>query len=252
VFEKQKEIFSQILNDINQSPWISPEEKLVAFRAIEGNKARRDLMVVGRALNGGGTVISKEQLGDKLIIQKFADDIVEQKQVPENWISLRWVAEGFINPPKEYNPRKSAFWRVIKEIVESLKIAETNGNDEWSSFLLWSNLYKFSPYDGGNPSGKLMEIQREKCVELLSLEIETWKPKNILMLTGGDWLRRFLKGSKQNLFKDIRYLNDGSHRYEYLDCVGDLNYGGKIAVAKHPERKKGDIWVEEVLNALKD
>ncbi len=204
MLEEQKEIFSQILHRIKECPKIKSNERLTGFRAIKGHNAKGqgDLMVIGRALNGGGKGFLPQELDEKINVEQIADDIVRQNKLEPRWTTLRWVAEDWQKTEFElreeaqikrsenfYNPRRSQFWRVIKDVVQSLKVTDTNGNNNWSSYLIWSNLYKISPFNGGNPSGRLMEVQREKCIELLKLEIETWKPKHILMLTGGDWSR---------------------------------------------------------------
>ena len=72
-----------------------------------------------------------------------------------------------------------------------LWIAEHSSND-WSSHLVWSNLYKLSPRDGGNPSGRLQNIQLDGCRALFNLEVETYRPGRLLLLTGWDWAEPFL------------------------------------------------------------
>lgn len=63
---------------------------------------------------------------------------------------MLWVKDGW-GATDRYNTKRSAFWRAVRGVVEGLGISDVE-HDTWSSHLVWSNLYKLSPADGGNPS----------------------------------------------------------------------------------------------------
>jgi hypothetical protein len=140
--------------------------KLVGFLATIGKSYKNDLMIYGRALNGGfydGR--SPLELADDTISKQFANDALRD-EATERGCPMRWVTD---NTP--YSNR-SAFWRVAKQLVGKLKIGEIS-TQEWPSVLAWSNLYKIAPEEEGNPSERLCGIQEPKCLELFSTELST-------------------------------------------------------------------------------
>jgi hypothetical protein len=75
----------------------------------------------------------------------------------------------------------SPFWRVVGRVTRHLypEAAEEN----WASWVGWSNLYKVAPNRGGNPGFSLKSRQFEACAELLVAELEMWRPKAAVYLT---------------------------------------------------------------------
>ena len=138
-----------------------------------------ELMVVGRAVNGWtkrswtpSSLSSKKDAADSAhhVLKNICRSEVAvgfcrawsySKPWPSNWR----------NPSS--NSQKSAFWRVIRDVVGELHIADMN-TDVWPSHLIWSNLYKISPAAGNNPSGNHRSIQRPDCIDLLETEIRTF------------------------------------------------------------------------------
>ena len=66
-----------------------------------------------------------------------------------------------------------------KEILSRLEITSLEAEKKnWSSYLVWSDLYKVASPEGGNPSTKLCNAQLDKCGRLLlKEEIAYYKPK---------------------------------------------------------------------------
>ena len=89
---------------------------------------------------------------------------------------MKWVGK-LENSIKGYNTRKSAFWRIIKNVSEY-----KYGKSEWHNKIAWSNLYKLS-FEKGNPDAKLKKSQLENCKKILETEIEILKPKYIVFIT---------------------------------------------------------------------
>ncbi|NVN97656.1 hypothetical protein HXX01_05565, partial [Candidatus Nomurabacteria bacterium] len=144
----------------------------------------------------------------------------------------------------DYNTNKSAFWRVIRQVVSRLNIADSE-NPEWPSHLVWSNLYKVAPATGGNPSSKLCSIQFNKCRSLLEKEIEIFAPKRLLCLTGG-WAIPFM----ENFSPGIKPVSG----YKYVESCGTINFKSNgattVVIAAHPQGKTEIVWVNEVINII--
>ncbi|MGH9440260.1 MAG: hypothetical protein ACRD22_20920, partial [Terriglobia bacterium] len=209
------------------------------------------LMVVGRAIYkdwGENSLDVNQQTQDG--IRKFVDELDRWgnhdrgKEVDEMaWVNERW------SRPNGYNTRRSAFWRVIKEVLRKVD-QESAGSHEWdsqwASHLAWSNLYKISA--GGNPTGYLKKAQRQGCIDMLKAELAEYRPSKVLFLTGKDWAKPFLDGIE----------HDVSTRppTKYVEASGTISIPNHAAcvfvVAKHPQRKPESPWVAQVLGAFED
>ena len=134
---------------------------------------------------------------------------------------------------KDYS---SAFWRVIREVMKGLEIASEN--DPWFSYLVWSNLYKVSPAEGGNPGNKLCCIQLKGCKSLFDTELDIYRPSRLLLLAGWDWARDFVTN-------DCRTHNNAG----FVEATGRRRKT-RIVVARHPQGKPEAEWVKDVLAAF--
>ena len=119
--------------------------------------------------------------------------------------------------------------------------------DSWPSHLVWSNLYKIAPEEGGNPGKTLCRIQLGGCRELFNLELATYRPSRLLFLTGIEWASPFLS--------DFDVAPADVAGISYVEGFGMLTIvPGKEAiryvVAAHPQGKPGDPWVAEVCSAF--
>lgn len=223
---------------------------ITGFLAMTGRAYRGELMVIGRAVNGWlETPIAPYRLSDtayavdqaRAIQQKSTTD---ETKCPMRWITCQWSSgDG-------YHTNKSAFWRCVRQVVGELGVADISdaGDDcedckerhnTWSSLLAWSNLYKLSRHDGGNPSQTLRKIQRLGCLELFDLEMKHYKPKRLLFLTGIDWAEPFLGKTRQT-------SKAASHYVEDRGFLGSTRY----VVAKHPQGKPESEWTKEVIDSF--
>ena len=204
----------------------------------------RTLMVVGRAVNGWTDGVLPQHLAASTHAECYSCDVLDSVngdgQCPMRWVTDRW---GNANG---YSTRRSAFWRAIRGVVARLEIADVE-QDSWPSHLVWSNLYKIAPVEGGNPGATLCRIQLDGCRELFDLELTTYRPSRLLLLTGGEWASPFLSDF------------DGAPRdvagFSHVKGFGILTIvPGKEAiryvVAAHPQGKPGDPWVAEVCSAF--
>ncbi len=157
---------------------------------------------------------------------------------------MRWVTDLWGNSKEGYNTRRSAFWRVIRGVVERLAIADVE-QKTWPSHLLWSNLYKVAPEKGGNPGGALCKVQLPGCIELFRSELTTYKPSRLLLLTGTQWATPFLSETDKSLQK--------RPGFQYAEDFGTITLNGghqlRYVVAAHPQRKPEAQWIEEVVEA---
>lgn len=220
-----------------------PDEPITGFMAMIGHEYNHELMVVGRAVNGWTQGWLPEALNTEMNQELFVNGILSSVQdgnpCPMTWVSNCWGNDRF-----DYNTARSAFWRVIKSVVMNLKVADIN-QPSWPSYLVWSNLYKVAPAEGGNPSNRLCKVQFDLCKTLLIEEIKIYKPRRILFLTGG-WVSQFLE-----------YMNP-EHKtvseMDYVEAAGTIsiqkNCYSKCIIAAHPQGKNESKWVREVVQAF--
>ena len=241
--KKMEEAFNRLLLRVADQRNTFREDWLTSFFARKGHKATGKLMVVGRSVNGW----TKEGWApEKPIDPEGRADILRQTfkvgeesgKCPMLWLTDLWGSSH------GYNPKRAAFWRVIHSVTERLHISNAS---DWSSHLIWTNLYKVAPAAGGNPSNRLIQAQYDICVELLGLEIHEWLPRRILMLTGLDWALSFIG--------QLGIIPSHQPHNRYVDYVGVLalcecSYKIQVVVAKHPQGKSEEEFVGEVISGF--
>lgn len=259
--DKILEASMQILAEIEKEKDKLDHCHLALSLPRKGNRSTGELMVIGRAVNGWATTCwTPHDLSTTGRSNEVIESSREQARGERNCVStgkplpkdpMMWVSDlwGMNNPLRGnagYNTKKSPFWCVIKKISLRLNISEEY--ETWPSHLIWSNLYKVSPCAGGNPSTKLMDIQVKPCVNVLKAEIEAWRPKRILMLTGLWWARPFLtdlgieagETDKKSLVQLARTVESN----EFFDSPC------KVVVTTRPEQKPQEAFALEVMKAF--
>ena len=223
---------------------------LTGFLPIEGDLyGPGGLMVVGRATNDWRTHIHWNCLGSDKSRKEYTQEVVSANSDPEGKCPMVWVKELWGNTEcskkygTKYNTKRSAFWRVIQKVTSYIPITEDESN--FSSWLVWSNLYKLSP-TSGNPGAKLRRLQLEGCKSSFKREIDVFRPGRLLLLTGLEWAGPFL----EELCIDSKDDDD----LEHVELKGRLHYpegnSASLVVAKHPQGKKEDIWIDQVVKAF--
>lgn len=222
-------------------------EQLTGFASMRGCHSRNGLMVVGRSVNGWLDGWNAVELRDEQKRQNVIQDIVARCEPPDSdgrcpmaWVTDQWGDE------RQYNTARSAFWRCIERVSRGIGIVQ-GGAPDWSSYLVWTNLYKVSPCEGGNPPPRLMEAQHTACRKLLHSEIEASDVQAILFLTGLDWAYSFLPE-----MTDIRFAGAFTNYVALSGWVHSL--GGTpvpLVVASHPQGKREDAWTGEVREAFR-
>lgn len=237
--------FEQFLITLQNST-ASPHE-LALFATHQGSLWNRELMVCGRAINGGN---DRERLapGEALPCSASAAELSARFDILTDRTSLAWVAEWWQRREKgEYNTARSAFWRVTREVVNDASIHASATETDWSSYLAWTNLYRVAPFRAGNPNHVLQRQQRELCVALLARDVANLAPKRLLVLAGKDWAHDFLP----------------SEVMEWRDTAGGLVQGSgvwtqpggsrvAVVVARHPQGKPQRKLVDGLLDAFSE
>ncbi len=231
----QKITYRNLLDSLDKSNYRNRSQNLCCFSAQKGNLYNNKLMVVGRAVNDWNNTFQLESIqSDSLLEELFPSSSVHN--CPLEWVESSWGnSEG-------YNTKKSAFWRVVNKISKSVNQLEDN--EPWASKIVWSNLYKVAPSGGGNPGDSLCASQFNACNNLLKVEIEEFRPKYIVFLTGQDWFDGFLS---ENISLD------SIAGAKWVDAQGVLELNGSVSrfvVAKHPQGKPESELLNEIVNAL--
>jgi hypothetical protein len=234
------ELYFEMLNKIEKD--YKSKEILVTHHPMKGEQYEGDLMVIGRAVNGWRKDTywtPNEHTFDerKKYLQKLESCHNPKNECPLAWVKKRW------EPQKkgEYCTKRSAFWRMIYKTMCELDLKE-----DWTSKIIWSNLYKVAPAANKNPSTQLQRAQREYCIQILTEEINMWRPKNLLFLTGMDWANPIIKGIEGFNIKNTDHL-------DYVDGAGEIklgNYEARVIIAKHPQGKNESKMNREIMSLL--
>jgi len=231
----QETIYRDLLNNLQKSNYRNRLQRLCCFSAQKGDLYNNNLMIVGRAVNEWDYDFKLDDMDTNSLVNKLFSKY-SLAGCPLEWVESSWgSAEG-------YNTNKSAFWRVIRKLSESIN--ELSSDERWASKLVWSNLYKIAPSAGGNPSNSLCGYQFDACNELLKAEIEEYKPKCIVFFTGENWFNGFLL-ENMTLMKNAKS--------KLVEARGTLKINGlttKVVIAKHPQGKPEVNMLNEILDAL--
>jgi hypothetical protein len=210
-----------------------PHVPIAPFWPLRGRRYRSELLVVGRSVNGWVEDWTVGQLRDPAVrrhaVAQMRRDAQQTDRDRMAWVEDLWgTVEG-------YNTRRSAFWRVLRRLL----------NDDidvpgWPGQLVWTNLYKASPAAGWNPGADLQRVQRPLATDLLKIELNTFAPRRVLAMTG-DWIRPF----QDQLGLSIQ------GRSGLVDGAG---YDAERAwvIAKHPMGKPENDFVASVRTAFVD
>ena len=223
-------VFDALLADVAAST--AQSVPLVPFWPLRGAGYDGDLLVIGRSVNGWVADWTAEQLRDRDgrrqvldWLRRDAEPAVGDRMA---WVTDRWGATT------GYNTRRSAFWRVLADLISRHR------DPAWPGRLVWTNLYKVSPAAGWNPGADLQLAQRARAAELLRIELETYQPRRVLAVTG-DWAEPFLRPLDLNLTRASGLV------------TGTANRGGvPWVVAKHPMGKPHAAFVAAVRAAFEE
>ena len=243
--EQVRVLAEQVMLPIGNAANQLPRIKMVGFSAMHGSHYDGELMVVGRAVNSFWRYHFPEEFNSLDRATEFARNVVNDSNrttnCPMGWLNEAWAGEV------KYKARRSTFWRGINAVMQGL--APSTANDEnWASKLVWSNLYKVSPEEGGNPSNFVCDLQLSGCLELLQLELEYHEPSRVLFATGMGWAKPFLSA--------LGFVAETDSQSAQVEAFGrgKLRNGHELTfvVASHPQGKPGghQAWADDVLSKL--
>ena len=241
---RERQLIAEVLKVVGQKT--TSARKVTGFMAMVGKRYDHELMVVGRAVNGWIRGASPEELGSDVGAEDFSRLVLEGVSGKDDSCPMQWVTDQWSNKTEKYNTNKSAFWRVIRGVVAGLRISDFE-ETSWPSHLVWSNLYKVSPEAGGNPGKVLCRIQEEGCIELFNLELATYTPSRLLLLTGYEWASPFLP--------DTDGAPEDVTGFQYVKRIGTRRVSPdkqpiRYVVAEHPQTRREQQWIEEVCKAF--
>lgn len=255
------------------------EQKYVTFTAMQGYRYfyAKDssgkpfrFMLIGRAVNGWdeyrapGTFTKEVFIESSMKnLQNAPEAVVRGSDYKDRFEWIDTSGDSAKNAPrvgidsnpdtikdKPYLLTRSPLWSYSKGIWTNLYGEKQPWEKRWFENIVWSNLYKIAPHDGGNPNGKLMKAQESACVNLLSCEIQYFNPTHILFITGKDWFAPFA-GLFTNLKLREANCPSGKNKNnvyvegtaEYLFPNGDVC---KAVIACRPELRPKEEYISQV------
>ncbi len=210
-----------------------PGRVWTVFWPMIGHGYDRELLIVGRALNGGSV---RWDANEQVSVEEIATLAAAARHASEGDGSdpMDWITR-FDGNRTSYSTRSSAFWRVARRVRNGL----LGESDDWPSALAWTNLVKVAPWGHGNPGGKALDIQRELGPALLGREIAELKPRRILVMAGRWWFEPF--AAALDLSVDWR---DG-----VVEGVAD-GPEQRWVILPHPMTRREDPLVDDALAAF--
>jgi hypothetical protein len=224
---KFKVLYKNLLDSIQNK---SRKDLCLFFPQVGKNYFDIDdkILFIGKSVNGWITNI--------LDIDILFDDKNDERIINRD-DQIIWVKD---NKNKDYNSNNSAFWRLIKNISKKyLK------KDDWYNNIAWTNLYKISPWKGGNPSTGLKKLQSKICVEILTKEIDYFNPKYIIYLTSG-WEDFYLRQIEYDISKNVIVKWD---KYKTKYQKFDNRY---FVLSQHPQGKKENPHIKAIIDILEN
>ncbi len=243
VFDKEslKKLYVELIQMLVERQEDYLENKLTLFSAIAGSAYKKGgIMVVGRAVNGWKYNLDPTDRQSVTDCLSAIDAGLEKDSLC--WVKGLW-GKSQTDEKKQYNTKKSAFWRLIEGLVGLRDLTE--GNHFFADYVVWSNLYKVAKSKedttGGNPSAALCDVQFYYCQEILDTEIDLYEPAVIVFLTGVGWAEPYL-----NEAIDGSDVPDN----KYVKQIG-LYRRRKYVVGPHPQGKNKSLYLDEVSRYLK-
>ena len=228
--------YSQLIQKLYTCKEEYPESSMCIFNAKRGRQYANKLMVVGRAVNGWGDPTKNIVKQNNEEQPAFTESVLDYLETETTNFKEQMVATS-----KGYNHNTSAFTRLKRSIAAKLI---TCNKSEANCNIVWSNLYKVSPHDRGNPSDKLKKLQFDSCLSILKMEIEHYKPETIIFLTSYQkqrWAKPFLDR--------LEMVNMLQKPIGFVEFAGLYN-SSKVVVGQHPQGKNETIHLNNIIEAL--
>lgn len=206
------------------------------------NSQNVKVMVVGRAVNGwevefddcsdlNSTV--KSVMTQKNRLDDFASDCTEDEQ------------------GKKYYYATSSFLRMMRQLVGAFTGTEEN----WQQRLAWSNLFKISPRNGGNPSWLMIRNDIPLYYELIKEEIAQNKPDVVVFVTDMNYFDPYPNHKTYSSFRTLINETDlGAVQSEFICMAGSFveNPDVKLIVCKRPEFRPIAKMVADIVDTYNE
>lgn len=216
---------------------------------------KTDFIIYGQAVNGWGSGFN---LFDQVDVEKLHHSILcsnrylsSKNHTPLDWVNVQWTASGHKEHNEDpeiakyysetYRPYRSLFWNVVYKLISDYHGLERGGFD-WSSKMVWSNLYKIALEDS-NPDVNCRAMQQPLSAELVKQEIAELKPKYCVVLTNLEWWLPF----REILQTDLLPVDKAMDEIVSAEKYGDTT----IIVTNRPFTGNADKFVEQILQLIK-
>lgn len=148
--------------------------------------SKNRLLVLGRACGGSGFTPNRRVIHFDPAVSssiKISKEAIRQTIESEISNDLDWLEAYEPKSNGEKKKRITPYLKLEKDVSEYLN---PNHIGHWYDFIAYSNLFKFIPLTGGNPSKGLVLAQANssELAEILRIEIQTLKPTHILLIVG--------------------------------------------------------------------
>lgn len=226
MIEPLKERMGNVENGLTGMPLMKGRH--FAGNMYQGKPLR--ILFVGRAVNGWCDI--QPGSAEEIVNQIFAS-AMDTAQIGQGKVC--YVENG---EDKVYYYNRSPFFQLCHAVM-----AQFGFENDWSEHLAWTNLYKISPYSGGNPNNKLIGETLNSCALILQKEIFCLRPTHIVFITGGWWYKptgkrpaldedSFIRKIGVDLFEDTSQIVIGSGISE------EFHFNPNIVITQRPESAK--------------
>lgn len=206
------------------------------------NGNHKKIMIVGKACNGW---VEAGKSNDIEMLFKDGSGIVN-RQDQMDWVKAAWPRNIHDeNGKKLYSTSRSAFWTFSRKVADSiLGTKDINCFD----YIAWSNLYKVSPCQGGNPDQEDRNKQVVICTDIFKKELEILKPDFVFFFTSG-WEKTFVDNFKS---EDSEVSKDKWSTYEIESFISEItqNHRTVFVCTQHPQGKSFNLHLEAIEKAL--
>lgn len=223
-----------------------------------------DFLIYGQAVNGGNSFFNFNKAPD---FKKLLTESIEwsnsyfEGHTPLDWVNVNWSKGCYtkelskaqdlknenqfknIYPDNDYNTFRSFFWNVTHKLICRYYEFDENESWEWTKKMVWSNLYKISPADKGNPNDKECEWQVTLSAELVKQEIDKLKPAHCIVMTNDEWWMPFRE--KLNTKPMKKSINK-----KYIEAVEQYN-DSTIIITKRPYVGNSKNMTDELFKLIK-
>lgn len=221
---------------------------LSRFTLMEGvnydHQSNIRMLLVGRAPNGWGENLAVSD-------DDFAHGALDEYSLRHfDWVEKEngMLVSKYLDSHGSYITYKlAAFFTYAEDIFYRLTNIIPNENEKWLDYIAWSNLYKISPPNTGNPEGEMEFLQRDICKRILLNDIELCNPTHILFFTGYENMFEHFHTE----FPNVKYIGKNCSRGKnkndiYVEAAGTYK-DAKVVVCCRPEYRNKEQLVSDVI-----